>query len=183
MGTGGSPEPPGPTFQVFGPQIFLDRAGNGAGGFSPSLVTHPVDAAGALVIADAAGDGRLDIVVTRFEGSRVALLPSNGLAGLGPVISLPVGPGGHNPSGVAVADLTGDGVADLVTSNPRSVSVSVLVGNGRPGFRSGLQSPYPVRPGSPNGAALEDLNRGGLIDVVVADAAGTAIVLLNQSPF
>ena len=158
--------------------------GDGAGGFSRSLVTHPVDAASALVIADATGDGRLDVVVTGFEGSRVAVLPSNGLAGLGPAISLPVGPGGHNPVGVAVADLTGDGVADLVTANPRSVSVSILVGDGIGGFRSGLQSPYPVGNGSPAGVAVGDLNGDGLLDVVVADAElGTVIVLLNQSSF
>ena len=158
--------------------------GDGAGGFSRSLVTHPVDAASALVIADATGDGRLDVVVTGFEGSRVAVLPSNGLAGLGPAISLPVGPGAHNPAGVAVGDLTGDGVADLVTANPRSVSVSVLVGDGIGGFRSGLQSPYPVGNGSPVGVAVGDLNGDGLLDVVVADAElGTVIVLLNQSSF
>ena len=157
--------------------------GNGAGGFSRSLMTHPVDAASALVIEDATGDGRLDIVVTGIEGSRVAVLPSNGLAGLGPAISLPVGPGAQTPAGVTVADLTGDGVADLVTANLRSASVSVLVGDGRLGFRSGLQSPYPVAPGSAAGVAVGDLNRDGLIDVVVADPTGTVIVLLNQSSF
>lgn len=211
VGAGWSTQPQTPTFQAFGPQTFRRAAGppvpvdgdglpdvatghvdgtvvvllgDGAGGFPRSLVTHPVDAASALVIADATGDGRLDVVVTGFEGSRVAVLPNNGLAGLGPAISLPVGPGGHNPVGVAVGDLTGDGVADLVTANPRSVSVSVLAGDGIGGFRSGLQSPYPVGNGSPAGAAVGDLNGDGLLDVVVADAElGTVIVLLNQSSF
>jgi hypothetical protein len=84
---------------------------------------------------------------------------------------------------VAVGDLTGDGVADLVTANFRSASISVLVGDGRLGFRSGLQSPYPVAPGGASGVALGDLNGDGLIDVVVADPTGTVIVLTNQSPF
>ena len=58
-------------------------------------------------------------------------------AGAGALFSLPTNfPAGDSPSSVAVADLDGDTVPDLVTANYVSGDVSVLLGNGDGSFQT-----------------------------------------------
>ncbi len=47
-------------------------------------------------------------------------------------------PAGIRPRSVAVADLDGDSVPDLVTANELSDDVSVLLGNGDGSFQTGV---------------------------------------------
>ena len=75
-----------------------------------------------LSLADVNGDGRLDVVST--TGTSALVLRGDGRGGLGVKTTFPVG---RRPSDVVVADLNGDGLADLATADAASDSVSVLL--------------------------------------------------------
>jgi len=84
---------------------------------------------------------------------------------------------GANPQSVAVADVNGDGQADVVAANAGSGNVSVLLGNGD----GTLQAAVNFGAGSgPISLALADFNGDRRADVVAAGGGGsTAVVLLG----
>ena len=55
-----------------------------------------------------------------------------------PPIALPVG---NDPVFVTTADLTGNGVQDIITANLGSNDVSILLGNGDGTFRPAIEVP------------------------------------------
>jgi FG-GAP-like repeat len=69
------------------------------------------------------------------------------------------------------ADFDRDGRCDLVTPNMVEKGVTVLLGDGRGGFRGVSSPPVPAGP-SPFVVAPGDVNRDGAIDLVVANYSG-----------
>jgi hypothetical protein len=84
-------------------------------------------------------------------------------------------PVGSAPRFVALADLNGDGEADLVTANAGSHDISILLGNGDGTFDAAVN----YGAGSfPHGLALADMNGDGKIDVAVANTHSSDISIL-----
>ncbi len=82
---------------------------------------------------------------------------------------------GASPLDVAVGDLDGDGLPDLVTANANANTVSVLLGDGAGGFaaRSDFatgQSPWSV--------AIGDVNGDGRPDLAVANGSAHSVSVL-----
>jgi hypothetical protein len=109
--------------------------GNGNGTFKPAINYVVNEDPEAVTLGDLNGDGKLDLVVTaNFDHptGTVSVLLGNGDGTFQAPVDYNVGAG---PVPVAVADLNGDGAADLVvgnaghTSGP-AASVSVLLGAG-----------------------------------------------------
>src|SRR5206468_12865628 len=74
---------------------------------------------------------------------------------------------GKNPTSVVTGDLNGDHIADLITTNIGSDSLSVLIGIGDGNFRD----PVTIRmPEQPRAVVLHDFNEDGKLDMVVATA-------------
>ena len=85
---------------------------------------------------------------------------------------------GRQPFSVAVADLTGDGIPDIVTANAFDNTVSVLLGNGDGTFQSARVFPVGSRPYS---VAVADLTGDGRPDIVTTNYVGNSVsVLLNN---
>jgi len=80
------------------------------------------------------------------------------------------------PSSVAVADVNGDGVEDLVVAN-LSNDVSVVFGNGDGSFQA---TPNFGVGGGASSVAVGDFNRDGLADLAVAGSLGIVSVLLGN---
>jgi hypothetical protein len=84
---------------------------------------------------------------------------------------------GDRPFSVAVADLDGDDILDLVSANLGSDSVSVLLGNGNGTFQDA--TPFVVG-GAPRSVAVADINGDSRPDLVTAnDLSGDVSVLIS----
>jgi hypothetical protein len=82
---------------------------------------------------------------------------------------------GSGPTAVALADFNGDGIADLVTADSGSSTISVLLGKGDGTF--GAARSFPT--GScPRSLVVADFNFDGVPDVAVADTGGNEVSVL-----
>ncbi len=165
--------------------------GNGDGTLKPAVV---YDAGGfyptSVAVADMNGDGKPDVVVVSYNlnnqtGTWAVLFGNGDGTFKTPVIYGPIGFG--VPSGLAVRDLNGDGIPDVVIGNTCLESncqsgggVFVLLGEGHGKF-------HPVvayGSGGQNAGALTlgDVNRDGRIDILVANKtpSNTVGVLLGN---
>lgn len=109
---------------------------DGRGGFAPapgspfSAVEQPYP----FAVGDLDGDGTPDLAVPDFGGSTVALLRGSGDGAFEPFPGSPLETP-RNPFYAALADLDGDGHADLVVNHDDSPRASVHLGAGDGTFR------------------------------------------------
>jgi hypothetical protein len=155
--------------------------GNGRGAFTPAPGS-PVSvgiAAHLVVAADFDRDGALDLAVTEHDSNDVVLLRGNGRGSFAVAATRAraiegVAPHNH---GLVAADFDGDGRLDLATSNNNGNSVSVLLADGRGGFRPAAPSPFPVGR-APYPLAVADWNGDGRPDVATPDVGGHTVTVL-----
>ena len=128
-----------------------------------------------VAVADVNGDGKPDLIVANANfggpGSVSVLLGTgDGFFQAPSTFST-----GAAPVSVAVADVNGDGVPDIITANFIDNSVSVLLGNGDGSFQNQRmfaagQAPYSV--------AVADVNGDGKPDILVANSADNDVSIL-----
>jgi hypothetical protein len=141
---------------------------NGNGTFAAPVNYDTGFVANTVVVGDFTGTGKLDLAVAcKFPSTDgVSILLGNGDGTFQPFKSYSVG--GQTPITLTVADLTGNGVQDIVTANGQFAnnSVSVLMGNGDGTF--GPASVYTAGE-NPQAVAVGDFNGDGVPDVVTAN--------------
>lgn len=161
--------------------IFL---GKGDGTFT-AAPTNPAAGTSDVGVAtgDFDGDGNLDLAVSQYGAATtdaVAILCGNGDGTFKPAVFYS---GVElNFESVVVADLNGDGIADLILGQFWFGPVSVLLGNGDGTFQKG-QSVNASVPLSPGYLAVADFDGDGVPDVAIPnqDLSGTVVVLLTQN--
>jgi hypothetical protein len=96
---------------------------------------------GSIAIADVNRDGKPDIIVANTEDETISVLLGDGKGHfrLAPGSPFPCGKG---PNDIAVADMNGDGNPDLVIANTGTPYLTILLGDGRGGFKSSPHSPF-----------------------------------------
>jgi hypothetical protein len=173
--------------------------GNGDGTFQAAVNYGPGGQGpnfGSLAIADVNGDGKPDLLVANENCPNsatcglgaVGVLLGNGDGTFQPAVSY--GSGAYRAISVAVADVNGDGKADLVVTNLCFYSgsdcpyyetgiVGVLLGNGDGTFQSAQISNSGGK--GATGVAAADVNGDGRPDLLVVNLAGSVGVLLNNS--
>jgi hypothetical protein len=135
-----------------------------------------------LNAADFNGDGRPDVATINGSSNDVSVFlrqPAGGFAQEGSAV--PVGAGG--PSGAAVGDYNGDGLADLAVSSFPGAAVSVLLR--QPGGGFALEG-TPIPAGGRAGAiAASDFNSDGRTDLAVTlnDSDQVRVLLRNGQTF
>jgi Big-like domain-containing protein/VCBS repeat protein/FG-GAP repeat protein len=148
----------------FLPEVSYDSGGQGAG---------------SVVIADVNKDGKPDIVLTNDTGESngdgsVAVLLGNGDGTFQPAVLYDSG--GLYPGWLAVADVNGDGIPDLIVlnayvpGNQASGSVGVMLGYGNGTFHPVVT--YAAGGANVSGIAVGDLNGDGQPDIVVTTCGG-----------
>ena len=122
-----------------------------------------------LAVADLDADGHLDLAVTMASKS-LAVVLGNGDGSFAPATEIAPPAGGDFGSFVAAADVTGDGLVDVVTAVPvppatAGMPIHVLIGQGAATFAPPVSTT--LDPGlSSNRATLGDLDGDGRADLV-----------------
>jgi hypothetical protein len=154
-------------------QILL---GNGDGTFSTGTDYSIDPTAGSIVAADLRNNGITDLAVAPLESPGPAVLLGNGDG----TFQQPVyyGLGLASSTTVAIGDMNGDGIPDLVSAptlianNTNYSAVYIFAGKGDGTFVAPEIS-FPVASNSfPEGLALADFNGDHKLDVAIADGLG-----------
>lgn len=159
-------------------------AGDGSGGFAAPL--HLAVDGGPVIVhaADLDGDGHLDLVTANQWGQSAAVLLSDGAGGFAPAVAHAIYPPQSVqefdawPWGLALGDVTGDGLPDIVTANTQNDTISVLPNDGNGGFPVFAWFATGAQPGS---VTIADLDGDGRNDIVSANRANDDIAVLRNA--
>ncbi len=151
-------------------------AGDGKGGFAPGVrlgVGKNIGLTG-VAAGDFNGDGKLDVLATSIDQALTVVRLGNGDGTFQPPLVSFCQCGGF----FAIADLNGDHIPDLVTSETQNNGdVYVALGKGDGTFAA--PTGYPVNFAA-TGVAVSDLSHDGIPDLVVSyDGAGVAVLTGN----
>lgn len=159
--------------------------GDGAGGVRETVAWPAGFAAWIVSLAELDGDGRDDLVVTNMgdQGSLASDRTVSVLRGLpgGGFLSCARATAAAGSRSVAVGDLDGDGLRDLVVANQGPGTVSVFLQDRTSPGRFLAPTAYPAGGGAA-GLAIADLDGDGALDVAVASSLGGSVSLLFQDP-
>jgi hypothetical protein len=145
----------------------------GAGAFAaPALTTAGTDPL-YVVAADVNGDGFADLVTASYDDGTISVFLNN--AASPGSFSAPLVLPSQGASQLAIADMTGDGLPDIVSAD---FNVSLFVQTAAGAFAAPVQ----LYPGGANWVAVGDLNGDGAPDVVLTDAAGVKLLLHTGAP-
>jgi hypothetical protein len=143
--------------------------GDGKGGFHPAPGS-PVDVHShphphGVVVANFNGDGHPDVVTDSWGTNQIELLLGDGKGSLQT-------PGNYFATGrrpyerLRSADFNRDGIPDIVTTNLDDGTITVLLGDGRGGFRNAPGSPFPAG-AKPWQVAIDDVDGDGRADMLI----------------
>jgi ankyrin repeat protein len=165
------------------PDIIVSNSGNqtlsvllnnGDGTFA-TAVPYPVgNLPLSVAVADLNGDAALDLVTVNSADDTVSVLLGNGTGTFAPAVTYAI-PTSSGAQFVAIADVTGDGIPDIIVADTKKNLVSVLPGTGDGTF--GLAINYSTGLG-PVSIAVGDFNGDMKLDLATANSGSNNVTLL-----
>ncbi len=137
--------------------------GKGNGKFGQWLYGPATTAPAFVLLADATGDRKLDALTTDAISSDIDIAFGNGRGGFPSNQDI----NNMDAAYLAVADVNGDKIPDIVGTGGGPNSVFVMLGQGNKKF--GQPTIFPSGGDSPQGIAVGDLRHNGIRDLVVVN--------------
>ncbi len=132
---------------------------------------------GSIAIADVNHDGKPDIIVANTGDETISVLLGDGKGHFTPAPGSPFACG-KGPNDIAVADMNGDGNPDLVIANTGTPYLTILLGDGKGGFKPSPNSPFATQSyPHVHGVAVADFMGDGKL-AAVTDSWGHDQILL-----
>ena len=150
--------------------------GYGNGTFQPPIASE-VYRMGPLAVADLNGDGKSDLAVGHGRSiGQASFNLGNGDGSFQPwqFFFSPLNDD-RNAEAVAIADVNGDQILDVLTAGSQPEGVDVYLGNGNGTFRAPLLLPVHF---APRAMIVQDLNGDGILDIATANISPDAVSVL-----
>ena len=135
---------------------------------------------GFVAVADVNHDGKPDLIVANEDDGTISVLLGDGAGHFTPAPGSPFACNPY-PNDIAVVDMNGDGNPDLVIANHQTPYITILLGDGKGGFKPAPHSPFATQSHPhPHGVTV-----GGFLDddkpAVVTDSPDNGRILLIPS--
>lgn len=156
--------------------------GNGDGSFAAAVdfgAGGSWESPYAVTIGDANGDGKPDVATanTNISNESLSFFAGDGQGGFAAALVLPLASDGmlRDPHGIAIADATGDGKADLISANTVYGDLSILAGDGAGGFAAATHVTTDL---GPVGVEALDVTGDGVVDLVTVNTTAQSVSVL-----
>ncbi|HZU31368.1 MAG TPA: VCBS repeat-containing protein [Candidatus Angelobacter sp.] len=130
-----------------------------------------------VAIADVNHDGKPDLIIANTADETISIFLGDGKGHFTAAPGSPF-PCGKAPNDIAVADMNHDGNPDLIIANTETPLITVLLGDGKGGFKPSAHSPFDThsRP-HVHGVAVADFNGDGKPDVITESWGNNQILM------
>lgn len=156
----------------------LVQASSGSAVSNDELVIPVGKGPGFVLLADVNHDGHLDVLVANEDSENLSVLLGDGK---GHFVAAPGSPFacGKGPNDIAVGDMNGDGNLDVIIANTQTPYITILLGDGKGGFKPSPHSPFATT-SNPHvhGVAVGDFMGDGKMSVVTDSWGNDKIILL-----
>jgi FG-GAP-like repeat/IPT/TIG domain/Secretion system C-terminal sorting domain/FG-GAP repeat len=129
---------------------------------------------------DLDGDGKPDMVVANTGANTISIFLNSSTPGsvsFAPKIDLVTG---KSPHRICIADISGDGIPEILVTNYDDGSVSIFRNNSTPGSLSFSAKTDIATGANPESLAVGDLDGNGTADLVVTNSGASSITIFTN---